>query len=81
MNGRAGSFVRASAVRMCTVQYPYGAWAWAEYSLPSGLYGQKLYWACALHFPHVDVQYGVRLGQSEQCILYVYVCVCGGRYV
>ena len=37
MNGRACSFVRASAVRMCTVQYPYGAWAWAACSLPGGV--------------------------------------------
>ena len=37
MNVRACLFVRASAVRMCTVQYPYGAWAWAAWCLPGGV--------------------------------------------
>ena len=37
--------------------------------------------ACALHCPRVYVRYGVRLGQPEQCILYVYVCMYGGRHV
>ena len=129
MNGRACSFVRVSAVRMCPVQYPYGAWAWAAcspprrancawvavalyimngrvclfmrasavrmctvpvlglgmaaYSLPDGMYGQNLYWGLCATFSRLDVRYSVRLGQCEQCILYVYVCVCvyGGRHV
>ena len=37
--------------------------------------------ACALHFSRVYVRYGFRLGQSEQCNLYVHVCVYGGRHV
>ena len=28
-----------------------------------------------LQFPHVYVRHGVRLGQPERCILYVYVCM------
>ena len=127
INGRACSFVRASAVRICTVQYPYGAWAWAAcslpggvncawvavarhimnrraysfvrasavrmctvpvlglgmaaYSLPGGVYGQNLYWGLCATFLCAYVRYGVRLGQCEQCILYVYVCVYGSRHV
>ena len=37
--------------------------------------------ACALHFPCVYVRYSVWLGQPKQCILYVYVCMYGGRHV
>ena len=127
MNVRACSFVRASAVRMCTVQYPYGSWAWAAcclpggvncawvavamyimngracsfvrasavrmctvpvlglgmaaYSLPGGVHGQNLYWGLCAIFSRVYVRYGVRLGQCEQCSLYVCVCVYGGRHV
>ena len=28
-------------VRYACVQYSYGAWAWAAYSLPDGVYGQS----------------------------------------
>ena len=37
MNGRARSFV--VRVRYACVQYSYGAWAWAAYSLLDGVYG------------------------------------------
>ena len=74
INGRVCSFVRASAVRMCTV--PVLGLGLSAYSLPGGVYGQNFYWACALHFSRVHVRYGVRLGQCEQCIMYVCVCSC-----
>ena len=48
LNGRACSFVYASAVRMCTVSVL--GQGMAAYSLPGEVYGQNLYWACALHF-------------------------------
>ena len=70
MNGRVCSFVRANAVRMCTV--PVMGLGLAAYSLPGGGF---LLGLCAT-FPRVHVRYGVRLGQCEQCILYVCVCSC-----
>ena len=79
MNGRAYSSVRASAVRMCTV--PVLGLGMAAYSLPGGAYGQNLYWGLCATFSRVYVRYGVWLGHYEQCILYVYVCVYGGRHV
>ena len=60
---------------------PVGAWAWAAYSLPGGVCCRIYTGACALHFPRVYMRYSVWLEQSEQCILYVYVCVHGGRHV
>ena len=127
MNARACSFVRASAVRMCTVQYPYRACAWAAcclpggvncawvavamyivngcacsfvredtvrmrtvsvlglgmaaYPPPGGVCGNNLCWGLYATFLRVYERYGVRLGQYEQCILYVYVCVYGSRRV
>ena len=53
----------------------------AAYFLPGGVYGQNLYWGLCATFSRVYVRYGIRLGQCEQCILYVYVCVYGGRHV
>ena len=79
MNGRACSFLRASAVRMCTV-YVLGL-GMAAYPLPGEVYGQNLYWGLCATFSREYVRYGVRLGQCEQCILYVYVCLYGGRHV
>ena len=73
MNGRACSFVRASAVRMCTV--PVLGLGMAAYSLPGGVYGQNLYWPCALHF-HVctcGTVFGVGSASSVSCL---FVCVC-----
>ena len=32
-------------VRYACVQYLYGAWAWAAYSLLDRVYGQSLYWS------------------------------------
>ena len=79
MNGHACSFVRVSAVRMCTI--PVLGLGMTAYSLPGGVYGQNLYWDLCTTFSRVYVQYVVRLGQCEQCTLYVYVCVYGGRHV
>ena len=76
MNGRACSFVRASAVRMCTV--PVLGLGMVANSLPGG--PEFTLGLCAT-FSRVYVRYGVRLGQCEQCILYVCVCVYGGRHV
>ena len=78
-------------VRYACVQYPYGARACpcvfcavlCGCVLPTGagctvgIYTG----AYALHFPRVHVRYGVRLGQPKQCILYMYVCMYGGRHV
>ena len=79
MNGRACSFVRASAVRICTV--PVLGLGMAAYSLPGGVYGQNLYWGLCATLSRLYERYGVWLRQCEQCILYVYVCVYGGRHV
>ena len=79
MNGRACSFVRTSAVRMCTV--PVLGVDTAAYSLSGGVYSQHLYWGLCATFARVYERYGVRLVQCEQCILYVHVCVYGGRHV
>ena len=73
MNGRACSFVRASAVRMCTV--PVLGLGMVTYSLPGGVYGQSLYWACALHF-HVctcGTVFGLGSASSVSCMC---VCAC-----
>ena len=73
MNGRACSFVRASAARMCTV--PVLGLGMVAYSLPGGVYGQNLYWACALHF-HVrtcGAVFGLGSASSVSCM---WVCVC-----
>ena len=78
MNGRACSFVRASAVRMCTV--PVLGMGMVTYSLPAGVYGQNLYWACALHF-HVctcGTVFGLGSASIVSCMC---VCVYGGRHV
>ena len=73
MNGRACLCVRSSAVRMCTV--PGLGLGMAAYSLPGGVYGQKLYWPCALHF-HVytcGTVFGLGSASSVSCMC---VCVC-----
>ena len=66
-------------MRYACVQYPYGG-----YGLPTpyeaGCTARIYTGAYALHFPFVCVRCGIRLGQPEQCILYVYVCVYGGRH-
>ena len=74
MNGRACSFVRASAVRMCTV--PVLGLGIVAYSLLGGVYGQNLYWACALQF-HVctcGTVFGLGGASSVSCM-----CVCVRR--
>ena len=71
MNGRVCSFVRTSAVRMCTV--PELGLGLSAYSLPCGVYGQNVYWACALHF-HVctyGTVFGLGNASSVSCM-----CVC-----
>ena len=74
MNGCACSFVlHTSAVRMCTV--PVLGLGMAAYFLPGGVYGQNLYWACALHF-HVctcGTVFGLGSASSVCCMC---VCVC-----
>ena len=71
MNGRACSFVRASAVRMCT--FPVLGLGMAAYSLPGGVYGQNLYWACALRFCvcTYGAVFGLGSASSVSCM-----CVC-----
>ena len=78
MNGRACSFVRARAVRMSTV--PVLGLGKVAYSLPGGVYGQNLYWACALHFYvcTCGTVFGLGSASSVSCIC---VCVYGGRHV
>ena len=86
MNGRACSLVRASAIRMCKVQYPYGAWAWAACSLPSevncawaavAMYimnGRACSFACKCG-THV---YSTRTGPGhERTCVFVCACECG----
>ena len=74
MNGRACSFVRASAVRMCTIPVP--GLGMVAYSLPGGVYGQNLYWACALHF-HVCTCGTVRCSAwAVRAVYLICVCVC-----
>ena len=78
MNGPACSFVRASAVRMCTV--PVLGLGMVAYSLPGGVYGQNLYWACTVPF-HVrtcGTVFGLGSASSVSCMC---VCVYGGRHV
>ena len=80
MNGRACSFVRANAVRMCTV--PVLGLGLTAYSLPGGVYGQNLYWACALHFRVFTCGKVFSLGSaSSVSCMCVCVCVYGGRHV
>ena len=77
MNGRACSFVRASSVRMCTV--PVLGLDMVAYSLLGRVYGQNLYWACALHF-HVctcGTVFGLGSASSVSCMC-VYVCTAVG---
>ena len=73
MNGRACSFVRASAVRMCTV--PVLGLGMIAYSLPGGVYGQNLFWACALHFYVCTCGTVFGLG-SASTISCTCACVC-----
>ena len=78
-------------VRYACVQYPYGTRAWpcvfsavlcgCVLPIRSGCKVRTYTGACALHVPRVYAWYGVRLGQPKQCILYVYVCMYGGRHV
>ena len=73
INGRACSFVRASAVRMCTA--PVLGLGMDAYSLPDGVYDHNLYWTCALHF-HVctcGTVFGLGSASSVSCMC---VCVC-----
>ena len=67
-------FVRASAVRMCTV--PELDLGMAAYSLPGGVYRQNLYWACALHFRvcTCGTVFGLGSASSVSCM-----CVCVRR--
>ena len=62
-------------MRYACVQYP--SWAWLVCVLPNGrgVRPDFLLGLCAT-FPRVHARYGVRLGQCEQCILYVCVCSC-----
>ena len=73
MNGRVRSFVRASAVRMCTV--PVLGLGMAPYSLPGGVYGQNLYWACALRFRVCTCGKVFGLG-SASSVSFMSMCVC-----
>ena len=77
MNGRACVFVRASAVRMCTV--PVLGLGMVAYSLPGGVYGQNLYWACALHFYvcTCGTVFGLGSASSVSCMC-VRVCTAVG---
>ena len=80
-----------SLVRYACVQYPYGTRAWpcvfcavlCGCVLPNGTGCTVIIYTgvCAPYFPYVYVRYGVGLGQLDQCILYVYVCVYGGQHV
>ena len=74
MNGCACSFVRASAVRMRTVQYPDGARAWAAYSLQGGVYGQNLTWRLSALFCvcMCGTVFGLDSASSVSCM---YTCV------
>ena len=73
MNGRTCSFVRASAVRMFTV--PVLGLGMVAYSLPGGVYGQNLYWACRLHFHVCTCGTVFGLG-SASSVSRMCVCVC-----
>ena len=61
------------AVRMCTV--PVLGLGMAAYSLPGGVYGQNLYWACALHFRVCTCGTVFRLG-SASSVSCMCMCVC-----
>ena len=54
MNGRVCSFLRASAVCMCTV--PVLSLGLSVYSLPGGVYGQNFYLGLCATFPRVHVR-------------------------
>ena len=71
MNERACSFVRTSALRMCTL--PILGLGMAAYSLPGGVHGQNLYWACALHFRVCT--YGTVFGLGNASSVFR-ICVC-----
>ena len=77
MNGRACSIVRASAVHMCTV--PVLGLSMAAYSLPDGVYGQNLHWACARHFCvcTCGTVFGLGSASSVSCMC-VSVCTAVG---
>ena len=54
----------------------------AAYSLPGrGVRSDFILELVHYFFSDVYMRYGVWLGQPKQCILYVYVCMYGGRHV